>query len=191
MKALILEIPEPIQRWMDERARLGHDRFDEMWDGVLHMVPPPGQGHQARGSRLIEMLGPLARAKGWRATYETGVFQPGRDDNYRQPDLAVYTDQHVSSRGVEGRAELVIEIRSPNDESWEKLPFFAELGIAEVLIVDGDDPVVLRLDPLLGTYGRVPADGDGWVALVAVELSLRLHPAGGLAVRSPSEEIVI
>ena len=41
MKALLLEIPDTIQRWMDERARLGHDRMDEMWDGVLHMVPPP------------------------------------------------------------------------------------------------------------------------------------------------------
>ena len=188
---MLLEIPEAIQRWMDERARLGHDRNDEMWDGVLHMVPPPNQGHQARGSRLIEMLGPLARAKGWRATYETGIFQPGRDDNYRQPDLAVYTDQHRSRRGVEGRAELVVEIRSPNDESWEKLPFFAELAIPEVLIIEGDDPVALRLDPGLGRYLRVPADGDGWVALDAVELSLRAHPAGGLAVRSPTEEIVI
>ena len=188
---MLLEIPEAIQRWMDERARLGHDRNDEMWDGVLHMVPPPNQGHQARGSRLIEMLGPLARAKGWRATYETGIFQPGRDDNYRQPDLAVYTDQHRSRRGVEGRAELVVEIRSPNDESWEKLPFFAEMGIPEVLIIDDDETVVLRLDPLLGSYVRVPTDGDGWVAIAAVDLSLRRHPDGGLAVRSPSEEIVL
>lgn len=34
----MLEVPEGL---LAERARLGHDRFDEMWEGVLHMVPPP------------------------------------------------------------------------------------------------------------------------------------------------------
>jgi hypothetical protein len=29
------------QAMLDERRRPGHDVRDEMWDGVLHMVPPP------------------------------------------------------------------------------------------------------------------------------------------------------
>ena len=31
---------------LDDRRRRGADRWDEMWDGVLHMVPPPGSDHQ-------------------------------------------------------------------------------------------------------------------------------------------------
>ena len=196
MKALLLEIPDAIQQWMQERARLGHDRHDEMWDGVLHMVPPPSSGHQERGSWLIEILGPLARARSQRATYETGVFRPGRNDDYRQPDVVVYTPDQVSRRGVEGRAELVIEIRSPNDESWEKLRFFAEMGIPEVLIIDGDEPVLLRLNTPIdvdqfGSYARVEADADGWVSVDAVPVALRTNPTGGLAVRSPTETVII
>ncbi len=33
-------------------------------------------------------------------------------------------------------AALVIEVRSPNDESWEKLPFYADHGVDEVLILE-------------------------------------------------------
>ena len=191
MKAVLLEIPEPMQQWMVERARLGHDQFDEMWDGVLHMVPPPSAGHQLRGSRLIEIIGPLARERGWHAAYETGVFRPQRDDDYRQPDIAIWEPEAGSARGVEGRAELVIEIRSPNDESWEKLPFFAEMGIPEVLIIEGDIPVLLRFDGNGGKYERVAFDTDGWIDSVAIPISFRSNPGGGLAVRSPAETVVI
>lgn len=35
MRVLLLD-PDP--KWLEERRRLGHDRFDEVWDGVLHVV---------------------------------------------------------------------------------------------------------------------------------------------------------
>lgn len=191
MKAVLLEIPEPLLGWLNERARLGHDRIDEMWNGVLHMVPPPGGEHQRRGSRLIEILGPLARERGLVATYETGVFRPGQADDYRVPDVAVWSSTNMSKRGVEGRAELVIETRSANDESWEKLPFYAEMGIPEVLIIDGDVASVLRLTATGAAYTPVEADPGGWVALAAVALELRTDPAGGLLVRSSTETAVV
>lgn len=34
-----MEVPEAM---LAERRRLGLDRRDEMWNRVLHMVPPPG-----------------------------------------------------------------------------------------------------------------------------------------------------
>ena len=33
-------------------------------------------------------------------------------------------------------AAIVVEVVSPGDESWEKLPFYARQGVDEVLIVD-------------------------------------------------------
>lgn len=36
----------------------------------------------------------------------------------------------------EPTAPLVVEIVSPDDETWQKLPFYAAHGVDEVLIVD-------------------------------------------------------
>jgi Uma2 family endonuclease len=191
MKAVLLEIPEPIRRWMDERARLGHDRHDEMWDGVLHMVPPPSSGHQIRESRLIVLLTPEAERRGLQVTVETGLFRPGRDDDYRVPDVLVWSPQHLSERGVEGRTELAVELRSPRDEAWEKLPFFAEMGVPEVLIVEAQGAVLLRLDVEAASYQRVEPDADGWLALECIEAAFRTEPDGGLGVRTTAAQVVL
>ena len=177
MKAVLLEVPEAM---LEARRRLGHDRFDEMWDGVLHMVPPPSSGHQHRGTKLIVLLHRLAGQAGLIAMYEAGLFRPGRDDDYRQPDHVLVRPGDLSARGVEGRAELVVEIRSPNDESYEKLPFFAEMEVQEVLILDGSTVDLRRL--VDGGYGVVAPDVDGWLHIAAVPLALRPGATEGVIV---------
>ena len=145
----MLEVPEHL---LEERHRLGHDHRDEMWEGVLHMVPQPLSRHQILGARLLNALSPPAEARGLIATYETSVFRPGGDwSDYRVPDLVVARPENVSERGVEGRAELVVEIRSPGDESYEKLPFYADVGCQQVLIVDRD---TLELELSVGGMAR-------------------------------------
>lgn len=191
MKAVLLEIPDAIRSWMDERARLGHDRFDEMWEGVLHMVPPPGGPHQDRSGQLIMALGPLAQARDLRIAPEMGVFDPGRTDSYRQPDVAVYRAEMLSARGIEGRAELVVEIRSPWDESWEKLPFFAAMGIPEVLIVEPTEAAVLVLRADGSGYDRVTADADGFASLAVLPVGFRVEAEGGLVVRTATGDVRI
>ena len=62
---------------LDERRRLGHDQFDEVWEGVLHMVPPPSGLHQQIGTELLVALHPLVAARGLTITYETGLLRPG------------------------------------------------------------------------------------------------------------------
>jgi hypothetical protein len=42
MKAVIPEVPEHI---LQERKRTGADRWDEMWEGVLHMAAAPNKRH--------------------------------------------------------------------------------------------------------------------------------------------------
>jgi Uma2 family endonuclease len=174
LKAVLLEIPEVLLDWLAERSRLGLDRLDEMWDGVLHMVPAPDYGHQRRGTRLARLLDELADETDLGVTYETNVLRPGAAErDYRVPDLVVAHPNYVVQHGVDGRAELVVEIRSPYDESWEKLPFFAEMGIPEVLILEPFEPVLLRLAPDGTRYDRVAPDPDGWVVLQVLPLSLR------------------
>ena len=186
MKTVLLEIPDVLQTWMEERARLGHDRFDEMWEGVLHMVPPPGGHHQERNGQLVVLLHPLAAARGLRIAQEIGVFHPSRTDSYRVPDLSIYSAEVLSDRGVEGRAELVIELRSPGDESWEKMPFFAECAIPEVLIIEPAEAALLRLRGDGSGYDRVAADSEGFVETRAVPAAFRVLEAGVLEVRAPN-----
>lgn len=52
-------------------------------------------------------------------------------------------------------AALVIEILSPGDETWQKLPFYAEHHVEEILIVDPDARVVHWLALEEGRYEPV------------------------------------
>src|SRR5438270_5835277 len=107
MRAVMLEVPEHL---LEERRRLGHDHRDEMWEGVLHMVPQPLSRHQLLGARLLTALTPAADERRLWAAYETSVFRPGGAGfDYRVPDLVFARPERFSERGVEGRAELVVE----------------------------------------------------------------------------------
>ncbi len=96
---------------LDERRRLGQDGRDEMWEG-------------------------LAQARGLVPHYETGLFDD--EANYRVPDLLFCLPEHLSERGAEG-AELVVDLRSPDDESYAKLDFYAAKGVREVLVLHSKD----------------------------------------------------
>jgi len=134
MRALMLEIPEEL---LTERRRKGLDKADEVWDGVLHMVPPPMRWHQSFGRRLLHALEPRVEALGLEIEYEIGLFRPGTGErDYRRPDLAIFRTLHASARGIEGKAEVVVEILSPGDESREKFGFYAACGVLEYWIVD-------------------------------------------------------
>src|SRR5258708_34165212 len=110
MRALILEVDECM---LAERSRLGLDHRDEMWEGVLHMVPPASERHQSIGTELLLALSGSAKARGWKLVYEVGTFQAAED--YRVPDLCVYAPEAASERGVEGAPIVVGAIRSPGD----------------------------------------------------------------------------
>ena len=149
MRAVLLEVSEPM---LDERRALGLDGRDEVWDGVVHVVPPPGGRHQRLGSALLKVL---AQRRGLVVSYGTGLFW--QDDDYRVPDLMVYRPEQQSERGAEG-AELVIELRSSGDETYAKLDFYAVLGVREVLVVHPGDRRV-ELFRLVGDR-LLPVSGD-------------------------------
>ncbi len=131
----MLEVPEAL---LEERRARGADRWDEMWEGELHMVPPPSEGHQAIGAALLRLLAPVAEARGLVARYETGLFRPGVDNDYKVPDQLYARPEFRSDRGFEGGASLVVEILSPDDETYRKLDWYASVGVGEVLVVDPD-----------------------------------------------------
>lgn len=154
-----------------ERHRLGLDRHDEIWEGVLHVVPPASHRHQQLEFELAKALEGAAQRRGWRVLVETGVFAAA--DDYRVPDVVVFGPEAASERGVDGSPEVVVEIRSPGDESHAKVPWYSGRGAAAVLVVDRDS---LGLD-LHSAAGRVEPDADGGVLLEP--LGVRVVPRGG------------
>ncbi len=174
MQAVIID---PSPHFLEERRRLGQDIRDEMWDGVVHVVPSPLTRHQRFAHRLGAVLLPLADARGLMATHETSVYRPGTDRDWRVPDLLYAPPEQASERGVEGHAALVIEVRSPGDETYKKLPFYAEGGCREVLVIDRDTCAV----ELFRLEGEDFVRREGSVELVSLRAAV--STIEGLGVR--------
>jgi Uma2 family endonuclease len=141
---------------MERRRRAGLDRLDEVWDGVLHMVPGPSGARADVTQQLAELLGPLARAAGLFPTM--GDFNVGEgEDDFRVPDGGLHRQR---PRGVwHPTAALVVEIVSPGDETWEKLEFYAAHHVDEVLIVDPQGRSARWLALTGGEYRDVQRSG--------------------------------
>jgi hypothetical protein len=102
MRVVMLEAPQAL---LDERRRLGLAGRDEMWGGVLHVVPPAEGPHQGLSSEFFLTAGPVAKARGLVPRMGTGLFRTA--DDYRVPDQLHCLPGHLSERGAEG-AELVV-----------------------------------------------------------------------------------
>ena len=185
MRAMLLE---PDASWLEERRRRGNDRWDEVWNGVLHLVPAPSSFHQEFEGDLEDVLKPFARSLGLKTFHNLSVFaRVDGERNYRTPDITLVAPEYVTKRGVDARAEFVIEILSPNDETREKLPFYAMCGIPEMWIVDPitrqPEIYVLRGD----SYFAVVADREGNLRSARFDIELRVVPGPKLLVTTPLE----
>jgi Uma2 family endonuclease len=180
MRAVIVHLRE--EELADRRSK-GLDRWDEMWEGVLHMTPAPSLEHQRILADLVEFLRPHLRTTG-RGTLVVGinVFRDlGAIADYRIPDLtfvAAGREHVLQDDGIRGEGpDAVIEIRSPDDETYDKLPFYAALSVKEVVICDRDSkaPQIYRLAG--SQYVLVAGDRDGW--LVSDALGVRVRRISG------------
>ena len=170
---------------IEERRRLGLDRRDEMWDGVLHMVPPASSAHGRLEQRLAVLFDRTATSRGIWIIAEPGVFDPNVASmtSYRVPDLGLARPEDVSDRGIEGRAALVIEVLSPRDDAYAKLPFYRQVGVEELLFVNARTRGFEVRRPLDDGWALAEADADGWTQLASLSVALRLCD-GRLQVRS-------
>ena len=166
-----------------ERQRLGLDKKDELWDGVWHLVNPPKLWHSDLNTELLLVLAPQAARRGLQRYGDATGLYGEIDRNWRIPDQVYAKPQHRIEEGLTS-AELVIEVRSPGDETYEKLPFYAERGVTEVLIVTEDRRFELRRLDAARSYELVP---DGVCEALGVTFStvegprLRVEWEGGSA----------
>jgi Uma2 family endonuclease len=165
MATLVLESTPELEAMKENRRRSGLDRLDEVWEGVLHMVPAPSHEHADIESQLHAILRPLARQAGLTMIGQSNVGES--EDDFRVPDAALH---RPGSGGIwHPTAALVIEIVSPGDESWKKLSFYAAHEVDEVLIVDPQERSVDWLGRHGGEYRKV--ERSGLIDLGPVELA--------------------
>jgi Uma2 family endonuclease len=141
MKMVILD-PNTQKKLIRERRSTGGDRFDEVWEGVYVMSPSADNLHQYLAGKLVSIIDQALEAS------ETTKLFPGVNisdrevdwkTNYRCPDVAVFLATNpAQDRGTHwlGGPDFAIEIISPHDRTRRKLPFYAKVGVRELLILD-------------------------------------------------------
>jgi Uma2 family endonuclease len=134
------------------------------------------------------VLKPFANAQALSIVYEVAAFRSERD--YRVPDLVVCRADQVSQRGVERGPEVVFELRSPNDETYEKLSFYEAMGVREVFVID---PATSRIELFLLRGGKLlPAvpEGSGVLRSEVLGIGLRCEGDKLLLVTADGERAV-
>jgi Uma2 family endonuclease len=125
--------PPELEAWLQRRRRLGLDRRDEVWEGRYVVAPDPHSNHGEVQLALGALLRPAARRLGLQAT---ATFNLGGPDDFRVPDAGLVP----RPAGVwHDTAALVVEILSPDDQTFDKLDFYTAHGVQELLVLDWRD----------------------------------------------------
>jgi Uma2 family endonuclease len=168
MRTLVLDPPPPqLQELLERRRHTGADRHDEVWQRVYHIIPTAGIAHSLIAQQLAVLLDAPARADGLVVSAE---FNLGAKNDFRVPDLGVHGELQLGTWIP--TAAIVVEILSPQDETWEKLPFYAEHGVDELLIVEPSSRCVVWLALREGEYR--PIDRSEIIELSTSELTGRI-----------------
>jgi len=132
------ETPPEVQAFLDRRRALGQDRYDEVWEGVYHVAPVAHSWHGYLHNVLAEVLGPYARVAG---LVGTGGFNLGDGlHDFRVPDRGFH--RGIPSAVWVPTAAIVVEVISPDDETWAKFDFYARHHVDEICTAD---PVLRQL----------------------------------------------
>ncbi len=150
MKTVVLgQLSPDLEAVLARRRALGQDLFDEIWEGGHHVAPAAHAWHGYIDNVLAELLGPLARAA---RLVGTGPFNLGEADDYRVPDRGYH--RILPASVWVSTAAIVVEVLSPDDETWEKFDFYARHGVDEIGVAN---PVEANLT----WFSRDPA-GPGY-----------------------------
>ncbi len=177
---------------VEERRRRGIDRWDEVWEGVLHMSPGPAHEHTRVTIEAIAFLQPLVKRKGLGFLSQTNVRKRGSGAaNYRVPDLCFVSKARaaiLADGWLDGGPDVVFEVHSPGDDTYEKFDFYAEVGVDYIVVIHRDTKrveVYRRSDE--PRMKPVAPGADGWIAVEPLTIALRTvrrpDGAGAIEVR--------
>ncbi len=164
MRTVVLGQDPEMDAWIARRRALDQDRLDEVWDGEYHVAAAPNFGHSIVVVELGAELRRLARPLG---LFVGGEFNLGRHkDNFRVPDLGVRRE--ATMLDWEATAAMVVEVVSPDDESWLKFDHYAAHGVDEVLIADPRDRSLHLFVLVAGAYQ--PSDASPLLGVTVAQL---------------------
>ena len=164
-----------------ERKASELDKRDEVWDGVYVIMPLANVEHQQISFKLAMALDAVVGNFGM---VFNGVNLSDRVTdwvkNYREPDVAVFLEGNAARNcGVHyaGGPDFLAEILSPNDPARDKLPFYAKIGVREVLIVDRE-PWGLELyqsqEGVFSLVGRSTLEVPDWLTSAVLPARFRI-----------------
>jgi len=142
MRAVVID-SIAIQQLVERRKKLGIDRWDEVWKGEWHLNPGPSIEHQRIVKGLLRILMEVVEDTGLGLVLQgVNVADPSRGLlDFRIPDISIVLQgsrAQIQETFIAGGPDMLIEIRSPGDETYEKLPWYGEQGVREVFILDRD-----------------------------------------------------
>jgi Uma2 family endonuclease len=143
----------------------------EIIDGVLHMSPPPLIDHQDVVSELLTGMRSQARRRGLGKvlTAPCGVRLPGQKVPV-EPDIFFVKRERlriIKKRYVEGAPDLIVEVLSPSNASYDletKFNLYQQGGVQEYWIVSPWDRTVRIYNLVKGAYRLTGEYGPGDVA---------------------------
>jgi len=134
MRTVVLDPPPPeLAALIERRHATGADLYDEIWDGDYHMVPGPHTRHANVQGQLLALLHEPATQAG------LGVFGPfnlGEPGNFRVPDGGIC--RTAVDKVYAATADLVLEVLSPGDETYDKFEFYHAHHVAWILVAEPD-----------------------------------------------------
>jgi Uma2 family endonuclease len=174
--------PGLIDAFIRERQQRGIDGPDETWEGVYTVPPIANNRHQTFVGFLTGILFNVVTLEG------RGQVQPGAnvsdrregwEHKFRGPDIVVaLNDCKAVDYGTHwmGGPDFLVEVQSPGDETEEKIPFYSDLKVRELLVVHRDTRA-LRLYRHNGRKlapGKPSAHAGGkWLVSRVVPLAFR------------------
>lgn len=194
MKLLIhdLELSESL---IADRQAHGHDRYDEVWNGVYVMSPLANLEHQDLVMAISMAIATIWDLKGLGRTQPGANVSDRRDswmENYRVPDVLCFTNDSPAENCQThwcGGPEFVVEIGSRGERTTDKLDFYANMGTKEVLVVDRYPwkLTLYRVDEDSLTMRDVAHSGPDWITSDVVPLRFQLDlPAAKLRLADQS-----
>jgi Uma2 family endonuclease len=134
----------------------------------------------------------------WVPTREAQVYHDvnvtpvgGWPNNYRAPDLIILLPERYGidhNEYFEGGPNVVVELHSPGDEAYEKLTFYADLGVNEVWIIHRDTSAPELYQLMRNRYEQKAPSADGWLQSTETGLEFRREDGDKLAIRLAGDE---
>jgi len=185
--SVLIRDPDLEEKVRAQRQAKGLDRWDEVWDGVYVMPPYPNDEHQEIQAALVAILQTCVKWAGL-GEVRPGVNVSDRIENWREnfrcPDVAVFLNG-TAAKNLQtfwfGGPDFAVEIISIGDSTRDKLDFYADVRVRELLIIDRA-PWKLELYRLDGNklveVGHSISTSQQILRSEMVPLSFNLKPGG-------------